>query len=339
MITDLVYIGRFQPLHDEHLRVIEYALQQVDHVVLVLGSYNVPSSSKNPFSPRDRTQMILNAVSDPGRISIVYSNDYPYDWGLWEDQIIYEVQEAVLDELNRGLSVRLHGLDQRNIGLLCPRKDEETSEYLDLFKCWEHVEVPVKDPISATSVRKQMFTGSTVTNVPPSTLAAIEKLPNLAELAAEFQYIEDYKKMWASAPFPPMFITVDNVVVHRGRVLLVKRGGQPGKGLWALPGGFHEVGQTLQNSALRELREETTLENIEEYVVSTKAFDNPTRSTLGVLVTHAFYYDIPYSITPPLVRGQDDATHAEWVYIDELDPRLMHDDHYWIIHDMLGIGY
>ena len=340
MFTDLVLIGRFQPLHNEHLRVIEEALMQTDHLIIVLGSCNVPRSSKNPFTAAERTSMICDAVSQPEKLSFVWSNDYPYNWNLWEEEIIDLVKESVLERLNSGLHVRLHGLDECNIGLLCPHKDEATSEYLNLFKCWEHVDVPVEAPMNATQVRDHIFfsSGKLIDMVPASVLNFLDLFDTetMKSLKAEHKYIYEYKRMWAGAPFPPMFITVDNAVIHRGKVLLIKRGGQPGNGLWALPGGFHEVGQTLWNSALRELHEETTLENVEQYFIATDTFDNPSRSQLGAMVTHAFLFRIPDHLEVPVVEGQDDAAHAEWVPLEDLEPEGMHDDHFWILERFCG---
>ncbi len=52
---------------------------------------------------------------------------------------------------------------------------------------------------------------------------------------------------------------VAGVVVHEGRVLLIKRGKEPGKGEWNLPGGLVEVGETLKEAVAREVKEETGL--------------------------------------------------------------------------------
>jgi len=340
MFTDLVYIGRFQPLHNEHLRVIERALELSERVIIVLGSCNVPRSYKNPFTAEEREELIYAAVSDPNRVTVIYSDDVPYDWQVWEDEIIDSVHDTVLDSINKGACVRLHGLDEAKIGLLCPRKDQETSEYLDLFKCWEHVEVPVELPINATDIRRAIFDMDDISElpVPDNVLAFIENMEATKafdRLVQEFAYIDGYKKLWITAPFPPMFITVDNVIIHRGKVLLVTRGGFPGNGLLALPGGFHENGQTLWNSALRELREETTLVGVEQYFVKSRVFDNPSRSQLGAMVTHAFYFVIPDELDVPLVKGEDDAAYADWYEIEALDPRNMHDDHFWIIQEAL----
>jgi 8-oxo-dGTP diphosphatase len=60
--------------------------------------------------------------------------------------------------------------------------------------------------------------------------------------------------------YPRPMLTADCVVVrHRAEVLLVRRGNEPYKGCWALPGGFMEMDESIERCAVRELMEETVL--------------------------------------------------------------------------------
>ena len=102
------------------------------------------------------------------------------------------------------------------------------------------------------------------------------------------------------------------------KVLLVKRGGEPYKGKWALPGGFLQNDETAMEGALRELREETGL--AASAVVELGVFSDPNRDPRERVITIAFYA----LVKPSEVVGGDDADEAAWFPIDEL-PQLAFD--------------
>ena len=67
---------------------------------------------------------------------------------------------------------------------------------------------------------------------------------------------EEFRAKWSGTPYPPMFVTADAVVIHRGKILLIRRAGMPGRGRLALPGGYVEHSELIQDAAVRELIEE-----------------------------------------------------------------------------------
>lgn len=99
-------------------------------------------------------------------------------------------------------------------------------------------------------------------------------------MATEGKYIYDY---------PRPMLTADCMVVNdRNEVLLVRRGNDPYKGCWALPGGFMEMDETLEHCAVRELEEETGLKVDEQDVRLIGVYSAPGRDPRGRTVTAAY---------------------------------------------------
>jgi bifunctional NMN adenylyltransferase/nudix hydrolase len=162
-----------------------------------------------------------------------------------------------------------------------------------------------------------------------------------AELVREYRFIQHYRSQFASLPYPPVFVTVDAVVVHSGHILMVKRGAEPGRGLWALPGGFVGPDELLIDACIRELREETRLKLpapvLRGSIKGQRVFDQPDRSLRGRTITHAYYFEFPGGELP-LVKGGDDAAKARWVPLAEFAEMEGHifEDHHAIANTFLG---
>jgi 8-oxo-dGTP diphosphatase len=110
-------------------------------------------------------------------------------------------------------------------------------------------------------------------------------------------------------------VGVGGVVIHDGRVLLVKRGKPPLLGRWVVPGGTLELGETLQAALLRELREETGL-NVEMGELL-EVFERIERAEQGVAY-HYVIVDYLCRYVSGEVRAGDDAADAVLAPAEEL---------------------
>jgi bifunctional NMN adenylyltransferase/nudix hydrolase len=125
-------------------------------------------------------------------------------------------------------------------------------------------------------------------------------------------------------------------------VLLIKRGGDIGHGLWACPGGFLEPRERFYEAALRELEEETGFGSLPGRMRAAlrgqACFDHPGRSARGRIVTMAYHFDLGDARLPE-VEGRDDAARARWIPVAEL-PALeeqLFEDHACILDHFLGL--
>ncbi|MEM6396564.1 MAG: NUDIX domain-containing protein [Bacteroidota bacterium] len=124
-----------------------------------------------------------------------------------------------------------------------------------------------------------------------------------------------------SYEYPRPSLTVDIVVFgYAGdkdlRVLLIKRGGEPYKGQWAIPGGFVDMDEDLEASAHRELEEETGLRDV--FIEQLYTFGQPDRDPRGRVVSVAYYALVNLIDHSP--AADSDADEAEWFSLDEIPP-------------------
>ena len=122
--------------------------------------------------------------------------------------------------------------------------------------------------------------------------------------------------------YPRALVTVDAIIIDEAtkqNILLIERGNEPYKGMWAMPGGFIEMEENLEQSVIREVFEETNLRNIE--FTQFRAFGDLGRDPRGrniAIVFYGFCKDINTA------KAGDDAKNIKWFNINNL-PNLAFD--------------
>jgi ADP-ribose pyrophosphatase len=112
-------------------------------------------------------------------------------------------------------------------------------------------------------------------------------------------------------------VGVGAVVIKDGKILLVERGVQPNKGVWAIPGGSLKLGETLQEGAEREILEETgiTIKAGDPFY----SFDFFERDDNSRIRFHYVIVDMMGDYISGDAGGADDALDARWISPEELN--------------------
>ena len=122
-------------------------------------------------------------------------------------------------------------------------------------------------------------------------------------------------------------LTVDAIIVKDDNIVLIKRLNNPYKDHWALPGGFVEYGEKVEDAAIREAKEETGLDI--ELVKLVGVYSEPSRDPRGHTVTIAYLAKV---INNTLKSGSD-AKEAQYIPINDLKTINLAFDHEKIIGD------
>lgn len=343
-----VFIGRCQPYHNAHHKIISDSLKNSRKVIVLLGSYKEPTSYHNPWTFQERYEMIKGCFSqeDFSKIVILPLRDYRYNDSYW----ISSVQNLV------------------NIGICCSEKDDtvtlvghfkdDTSYYLNFFGGWDLIKLPNYFGLNSTDIRNEIFTSVSENwyqKVPGNvTREIIKTIANnskrFLDIGEEVKFINQYRESWSHCPYPPVFCTTDAVVVKSGHVLLVQRGINPGKGKYALPGGFLGQNENHFDSCIRELQEETKIDVPRHILVGAcqnkegKKFDHPKRDPRGRVITTAYFFDLTEKksgLKPlPIIKGSDDASKALWMPFNDViqNEEMFFSDHLHIIQHFITIG-
>jgi len=117
--------------------------------------------------------------------------------------------------------------------------------------------------------------------------------------------------------YPPQpRVAVGVVIVKNSSVLLIRRGNEPSKGLWSVPGGLIELGETVEEAAHREVKEETGIDIRIERLL--EVANNIVRDEQDKIRFHYVLIDFLAHPLSTSLKSQSDASEAKWVHLKEL---------------------
>lgn len=311
-----IFIGRFQPVHEGHVHALGIAASQVDKLYILVGSANQCRSIRNPWTFEERKQMLSLKLHSARTTNyeIIPLNDYRYSNTQWMSDV-----RATIEHFKMG-SPTLFG------------HMKEGNDYLKWFPDLKFKSIEAQYSTNATAIRERMF---------------VENDPLMPEtVRGDYAFYQNEKKLFKDYPFPETlnFNCSDAIIECQGHILLIKRKFNPGRGAWALPGGFRGQRETFLDCAIRELIEETNIRVPEKVlrgsIVKTELFDDPSRSFGIPRNTMAVYIRVnpnpDYSL--PRANGADDAAECKWVPLtDALNNIEMYDDHKDIVSKVTGV--
>ncbi len=121
------------------------------------------------------------------------------------------------------------------------------------------------------------------------------------------------KRLYPKQPI----IGVGAVIICNGKLLLEKRKNDPGKGKWSIPGGLVELGENVEETVIREVKEETCLEV--EKPEHIDVVDNITKDSNGEIKYHFVIIDYFVKLKGGTLKAKSDAEELKWITFDEVE--------------------
>lgn len=344
------FIGRLRPATLAHTDIIQYGLTKARYVHIGVGSCFQPRTERSPFTYDEVVSMVRGAFAPDVQERLLFSPvmDSPYNDTRWQTNVRTALNDAV---------ETIGAKSKPTIALLGHKKDYGTGFYLDMFPEWGSIGVDnLRNNLSATTMRDHLFNthgwDDTFRDcVPASTHAFLKdfiRTQQCRELFAEVDYYRNYRAAHEEAAeliaqelgykTQIKHSTVDSLVVVSGHVLLIERKNLPGRNLYAIPGGFLDDGEWLEDAMLRELKEETRIKVppavLRGGIRATMRADYPHRSARGRVISDVYLIKLEDGPLP-VVKGRSDAKKAVWVPISDVRPDNMFEDHFFLLTHLL----
>lgn len=121
------------------------------------------------------------------------------------------------------------------------------------------------------------------------------------------------KRLYPNQPI----VGVGAVIVNQGKIVLERRGSEPSKGKWTIPGGLVELGESLEDAVIRETEEETCLDVENPCLID--VVDNVDLDVNGKVKYHYVIIDYLVHIRGGRLKASSDAADLRWVPFEEVE--------------------
>ena len=112
-------------------------------------------------------------------------------------------------------------------------------------------------------------------------------------------------------------VGIGAVIIQDGKIALIKRGNEPSKGKWTIPGGLVELGESLEAAVIRETKEETCLDVENPTLID--VVDNVDLDEQGKVKYHYVIIDYFVHVKAGNIEAASDAAELRWVPFDEVE--------------------
>jgi 8-oxo-dGTP diphosphatase len=112
-------------------------------------------------------------------------------------------------------------------------------------------------------------------------------------------------------------VGIGAVIINQGKIALIKRGNEPSKGKWTIPGGLVELGESLDQAVIRETKEETCLDIENPCLID--VVDNVDLDEQGKVKYHYVIIDYLVHVKGGTIKAASDAAELRWVPFDEVE--------------------